>query len=108
MLSSVAEHVGLIDAGAADVVQPDAPRIGSITPFLKLAAYAENKQLEIAPHFAMEIHLHFAAAYPIGPWVEHFDWLAPLFNERLEARDEEAALTVGTGIRSVPVRPRPA
>ncbi|MBO2446071.1 mandelate racemase/muconate lactonizing enzyme family protein [Actinomadura barringtoniae] len=84
MLSSVAEHVRLIDAGAADIVQPDAPRIGGITQFLKLAAYAENKQLEIAPHFAMEIHLHLAAAYPIEPWVEHFDWLAPLFNERLE------------------------
>ncbi len=87
MLASVAEHVRLIDAGAADVVQPDAPRIGGITQFLKLAAYAEHKQLEIAPHFAMEIHLHLAAAYPIEPWVEHFDWLEPLFNEHLETRD---------------------
>ena len=32
----------------------------------------------------MEIHVHLAAAYPIEPWVEHFDWLDPLFNERLE------------------------
>lgn len=87
MLSSVAEHVRLIDAGASDIVQPDAPRIGGITQFLKLAAYTENKQLEIAPHFAMEIHLHLAAAYPIEPWVEHFDWLAPLFDEQLETRD---------------------
>ena len=38
MLASVAEHVRLIDAGAADIVQPDAPRIGGITQFLKLAA----------------------------------------------------------------------
>ncbi|WP_084653367.1 L-talarate/galactarate dehydratase [Nocardioides insulae] len=87
MLASVAEHVRLIDAGASDIVQPDAPRIGGITQFLKLAAYAEAKQLEIAPHFAMEIHLHLAAAYPIEPWVEHFDWLAPLFNEQLETRN---------------------
>lgn len=84
MLTSVAEHVTLIDAGAADIVQPDASRIGGISQFLKLAAYAEHKQLSIAPHFAMEIHLHLAAAYPIEPWVEHFDWLEPLFNERLE------------------------
>ena len=27
-----------------------------------------------------------AAAYPHEPWVEHFDWLYPLFNERLETR----------------------
>ena len=48
---------------------------------------AEAKQLEIAPHFAMEIHCHLAAAYSIEPWVEHFDWLDPLFNEHLEIRD---------------------
>jgi len=87
MLSSVAEHARLIEVGAADIVQPDAPRIGGITQFLKLAALAESKQLEIAPHFAMEIHCHLAAAYPIEPWVEHFDWLDPLFNEHLETRD---------------------
>jgi L-alanine-DL-glutamate epimerase-like enolase superfamily enzyme len=34
----------------------------------------------------MEIHAHLAAAYPIEPWVEHFDWLHPLFKERLETR----------------------
>ena len=72
---------------AADIVQPDAPRIGGITQFLKLATIAESKQLEIAPHFAMEIHCHLAAAYPIEPWVEHFDWLDPLFNQHLETRD---------------------
>ncbi|GGF54832.1 L-talarate/galactarate dehydratase [Marmoricola endophyticus] len=87
MFSSVAEHVRLIDAGASDVVQPDAPRVGGITPFLKLAAYAEHHHLDLAPHFAMEIHLHLAAAYPIEPWVEHFDWLSPLFHEELETRD---------------------
>ena len=31
--------------------------------------------------------LHLAAAYPTEPWVEHFDWLDPLFNERLEIHD---------------------
>lgn len=87
MLASLAEHARLIEVGAADIVQPDAPRIGGITQFLKLAALAESKQLEIAPHFAMEIHCHLAAAYPIEPWVEHFDWLDPLFNEHLETRD---------------------
>ncbi|MFD5451265.1 mandelate racemase/muconate lactonizing enzyme family protein [Streptomyces sp. NPDC127100] len=87
MLASVAEHVELIRNSACDIIQPDAPRIGGITQFLKLAALAEHHQLQLAPHFAMEIHLHLAAAYPIEPWVEHFDWLEPLFNERLEIRD---------------------
>ncbi|MEV0143462.1 MULTISPECIES: mandelate racemase/muconate lactonizing enzyme family protein [unclassified Nonomuraea] len=87
MLTSVAEHAELIRAGAADVIQPDAPRIGGITPFLRLAALAEHQRLQLAPHFAMEIHVHLAAAYALEPWVEHFEWLEPLFEERLEIRD---------------------
>lgn len=87
MLASVDEHLRLIEAGAQDVVQPDAPRIGGITPFLRLATIMEGKRLEMAPHFAMEIHVQLAAAYPIEPWVEHFDWLDPLFEESLETRD---------------------
>ncbi|MFI1855283.1 mandelate racemase/muconate lactonizing enzyme family protein [Streptomyces sp. NPDC020480] len=87
MLASVAEHWELIRNEAADIIQPDAPRIGGITQFLKLAALAEHQHLQLAPHFAMEIHLHLAAAYPYEPWVEHFDWLEPLFNERLHISD---------------------
>ncbi|WNV86437.1 L-talarate/galactarate dehydratase [Umezawaea sp. Da 62-37] len=83
MLSSVAEHWELMRHGSVDVLQPDAPRVGGITQFLKLAALAEHHDLQLAPHFAMEIHLHLAAAYPLEPWVEHFDWLEPLFTERL-------------------------
>lgn len=88
MLTSVGEHLRMIDAGAVGVLQPDAPRVGGITQFLKIASYAEQRQLDLAPHFAMEIHLHLAAAYPGNdPWVEHFDWLDPLFNEKLETHD---------------------
>ena len=93
MLTSVAEHAEVIRAGAADVLQPDAPRIGGITPFLRLAALADHHRLPLAPHFAMEIHLHLAAAYPLEPWVEHFDWLEPLFDERVEI--SEGRMLVG-------------
>jgi len=87
MLSSVAEHIALIEHRSVDIIQPDAPRIGGITPFLRLAALADQANLQLAPHFAMEIHLHLAATYPREPWVEHFEWLNPLFNEQLEIRD---------------------
>ncbi|GAB3194340.1 L-talarate/galactarate dehydratase [Nesterenkonia suensis] len=87
MLASVAEHERLIDARSCDIIQPDAPRVGGITPFLRLATLAHRAGLGLAPHFAMEIHLHLAAAYPTEPWVEHFDWLNPLFEERLEIAD---------------------
>ncbi|WP_369372410.1 mandelate racemase/muconate lactonizing enzyme family protein [Promicromonospora sp. Populi] len=87
MLASVAEHERLITTRACDIIQPDAPRIGGITQFLRLLTLADQAGLDLAPHFAMEIHLHLAATYPREPWVEHFDWLDPLFNERLETKD---------------------
>ena len=86
MLTSFEEHARFISIKAADFVQPDAPRVGGITPFLKIMNLASYQGLKLAPHFAMEIHLHLAAAYPQEPWLEHFEWLEPLFNERLELR----------------------
>ncbi|MHA7127742.1 L-talarate/galactarate dehydratase [Janibacter indicus] len=87
MLTSVPEHMALLDAGYRGIVQPDAPRIGGITPFLRFATLAAHQGLALAPHFAMEIHLHLAAAYPTEPWVEHFEWLNPLFDERIDIHD---------------------
>ncbi len=87
MLASVAEHERLIQAKACDIIQPDAPRVGGITQFMRLVTLADQAGLDLAPHFAMEIHVHLAAAYPREPWVEHFDWLNPLFNERLETQE---------------------
>lgn len=87
MLTSFAEHARLLELGASDFVQPDAPRVGGITPFLQIMNLASHKGVKLAPHFAMEIHLHLAAAYPDEPWLEHFEWLEPMFNERLELRE---------------------
>ena len=98
MLASVAEHQELLRHHAVDVIQPDAPRIGGITQFLRLAALAEIRHVHLAPHFAMEIHLHLAAAYPHEPWVEHFDWLEPLFNERLRISDGRMHLSSRPGL----------
>jgi len=86
MLTSFEEHSRLIAAGT-DFIQPDAPRVGGITPFLQIMALGEFRQRKLAPHFAMEIHLHLAAAYAIEPWLEHFEWLGPLFNEQLQLKD---------------------
>ena len=86
MLTCFDEHAQLIMAGT-DFIQPDAPRVGGITPFLKIMALGEFKQRKLAPHFAMEIHLHLAAAYGLEPWLEHFEWLGPLFNEQMQLKD---------------------
>jgi L-alanine-DL-glutamate epimerase-like enolase superfamily enzyme len=98
MLTSVGEHYELIRHRAVDILQPDAPRVGGITQFLKLATLAEHANLGLAPHYAMEIHVHLAAAYPAEPWVEHFDWLYPLFNERLEYSGGRMHLSARPGL----------
>lgn len=96
MLTSASEALAYVDTGAVDVIMHDAPRLGGITPFLKVANAAEQRGMIMAPHFIMEIHLHLAATYEHQTWVEHFEWLEPVFNERLEIRD---------GMMIVPDRP---
>lgn len=82
MLVSAGEHFAMITGKAVDFVQPDAARVGGITQFQRVTAMAQESHLALAPHFAMELHVHLSAAYPHTCWVEHFDWLDPLFNER--------------------------
>ncbi|MFI0814719.1 mandelate racemase/muconate lactonizing enzyme family protein [Streptomyces sp. NPDC021098] len=98
MLTSAHEHAALIEAGSSDFVQPDAPRVGGITPFLQIMTLADYKGRSLAPHFAMEIHVHLSAAYPRTAWVEHFEWLEPLFNERLELRDGRMVISRRAGL----------
>lgn len=98
MLSSVEEHAQLIDRNAVTFVQADVPRVGGVTPFLKIMAHAERKRLSLAPHFVMEIHVHMAAAYPHATWVEHIEWLEPAFNERLEIKDGHMLLPTRPGL----------
>ncbi|MFC4857635.1 mandelate racemase/muconate lactonizing enzyme family protein [Actinophytocola glycyrrhizae] len=97
-LTSVDEHWRLMTADAAAVLQPDVAAIGGITPFLRVAALADQHHLTLAPHFATELHVHLAAAYPGGAWVEHVDWLAPLFNEKLAVENGAVAVPDQPGI----------
>ena len=98
MLTSAREHFDLISHKSCDYLMPDAPRVGGITPYLKVAAQAEHAGVMLAPHFAMELHIHLAAAYPTEPWVEHFEWLEPLFNERLEVKDGRMIVPTRLGL----------
>ncbi|WP_205791342.1 L-talarate/galactarate dehydratase [Microbacterium sulfonylureivorans] len=98
MLTSVREHRDLIEAGAADVIQPDAPRVGGTSQFLRLLSLADEQGLDLAPHFAMELHVHLAATYPREPWVEHFEWLEPLFEERISISGGRMRVPTAPGV----------
>ncbi len=98
MLTSVPEHMASRSTRATATSSSPTPRASAASrrscEFATLAAHAG---LDLAPHYAMEIHLHLAATYPTEPWVEHFEWLNPLFNERIDIRDGG-----GCGCRTAP------
>jgi L-alanine-DL-glutamate epimerase-like enolase superfamily enzyme len=98
MLTSFREHAQLIGANAVDFIQPDAPRVGGITPFLQIMQLADYHSIGVVPHFAMEVHIHLAAVYPRETWVEHFEWLAPLFNEKLEIENGRMPVPKRSGL----------
>lgn len=98
MLTSPTEAIGLVQARGCDISQVDALRIGGVTPFLKAMAAAEMHRVQIAPHWVMELHVHLAAAFPEEPWIEHFHWLEPLFDERLEIANGRVAVPPRPGL----------
>lgn len=98
MLTSFLEHARLIEARASDFVQPDVPRVGGVTPFLQIMQLADYHGLSLAPHFAMELHVHMAAVYPREPWLEHFEWLSPMFNEQPVIRDGRMQVPTAPGL----------
>jgi L-alanine-DL-glutamate epimerase-like enolase superfamily enzyme len=65
---------------------------------MRLLVLADEAGLALAPHFAMELHVHLAATYPGEPWVEHFEWMEPLFEERIEIADGRMVVPTRPGI----------
>jgi L-alanine-DL-glutamate epimerase-like enolase superfamily enzyme len=98
MLSSATDLWRLVEGQAVDVVQPDAVRIGGITPYRRISELADELNVTVAPHFATQLHVHLAACQPREGWVEWFDWLDPLFEERLEIRDGRVVVPNGPGL----------
>lgn len=97
MLTSLEEYRPFINTRAIDILQPDIPRVGGVTPFLSAMELAEEAGLAIAPHFVMELHVQLAATYHQPSWIEHFEWLEPLFEERLTIAEGFIELPKGDG-----------
>ncbi|MBF4574283.1 mandelate racemase/muconate lactonizing enzyme family protein [Herbiconiux sp. VKM Ac-1786] len=51
-------------AGVVDVLQPNAVRVGGVTPFQQIAALARTHDVEVAPHLLLELSGQLAAAFP--------------------------------------------
>lgn len=90
-LFSPTEFAGYIRDGAAMVLQPDAARIGGITPFLEVAALAAAANLPLAPHFLQDIHIHLLCAAPTAMYLEYLPFLDRLLEDPLPVDRGRAA-----------------
>jgi len=91
-LFSAGAFRALFEARAVDIPMPDLPRVGGITPFMKIAHMAEAFGLPLACHLLPEISAHAVAAVPNGLIVEYVPWGWQLFRNGPELQDGELVL----------------
>lgn len=89
-----------LQKGGCSIVQVDVARIGGITPWLKVAHLAETFNVDVCPHFLMEIHVSLTSAVPNARWVEWIPQLEPITTSRMTVQDGYAVppSTPGLGI----------
>jgi len=64
--------------------------MGGITPWLKVAHLAECHNLDVCPHFLMELHVSLAAAVPNARWVEFIPQLDAITISRVRVEGGQA------------------
>ncbi len=69
LLTTIHEHVQLMETGKVDVVQPDIGRVGGLTEARRIADYARLKGVSVIPHcwktgisIAASLHLNLATS----------------------------------------------
>jgi L-alanine-DL-glutamate epimerase-like enolase superfamily enzyme len=89
-----------LERGAASILQVDVARVGGITPWLKVAHMAEAFNVQVCPHFLMELHVSLVAAVPNGCYVEHIPQLRAVTASEMRIEDGHAVApeTPGLGI----------
>jgi len=85
---------------AVSILQPDVGRVGGITEWLRIAHMAHSFNVNVSPHFLMELHIHTTCAVPNALWVEHIPFLNRFVVEplRIEAGYAYPPETPGHGI----------
>ncbi|TDQ45497.1 mandelate racemase/muconate lactonizing enzyme family protein [Actinorugispora endophytica] len=72
-LRTAAEFDAAIDAGVCDFAQPNAVRVGGITPFLRIAGSAARRGVPVAPHLLPELSTQLGLCVPRVAMVEDID-----------------------------------
>jgi L-alanine-DL-glutamate epimerase-like enolase superfamily enzyme len=81
------EFADYLRRGAASIVQPDAPLVGGVTEWCRIAVVAEALGATVTPHFLPELHIHLCLATPACTYVEHFPLIDGVLRETLQAED---------------------
>lgn len=69
-IHSVRRFAEFLAAGALDVVQPNVVRVGGITPFLEIAALAQQHSRQLGPHLLMDLSAQVAFSLSSPVWIE--------------------------------------
>jgi len=91
----------LIEARAADIVQPDVGVVGGISEYLRIAHTAESFDLPVAPHWHANLHAQLAAALPGTLTIEYFALANDIYNfealvtEESRLRIEDGQIKLG-------------
>ncbi len=83
---------------ACSIVQVDVARVGGITPWLKVAHLAEAFNIQVCPHYLMELHVGLCAAVPNASWVEYIPQLDELTTETLRIENGYAIPSDAPGL----------
>ncbi|MGW1091966.1 mandelate racemase/muconate lactonizing enzyme family protein [Streptomyces sp. NPDC002596] len=97
-LYSAAQFRDYLARGAASIVQVDVARVGGITPWLKVAHLAETFNVDVCPHFLMELHVSLVAAIPNGRYVEHIPQLRAVTRSPMLVEDGHAVAPDASGL----------
>jgi L-alanine-DL-glutamate epimerase-like enolase superfamily enzyme len=76
-----AEFLRALEAGAADVLNPDVAIVGGVTEFMRVCELAESFGCGISPHLVTDLHFALAPATPELVDVEAFPFTDRLWSE---------------------------
>lgn len=90
-MHTVFEFERMIRCGRIAFPQPDLSNLGGITPWLKVASFAEARHLPVTSHGVHDLHVHLLAAVPNASYLEvHGFGLDRFQNEPLRFETGEA------------------
>ncbi|MDM0018272.1 enolase C-terminal domain-like protein [Variovorax saccharolyticus] len=94
------EMAKALEAGACDLVMPDAMKIGGVTGWLRAAALAQARGLPMSSHIFQEVSVHLLAVTPTCHLLERMDLAGPVLAEPLAFENGTAIAPPqpGTGI----------